>query len=370
MARFDMIISKDDMIISNAATSSNYVQKRRLAHKWSQAELAGRAGISRAAISAIEGKRLSPSVATAIALARVFECSVEELFGHPQAVAVAGPEWAWLPSGDHCRYWEATVGGRSRFFPVEAANLNLMPHDGIWKQGVLQESGPSLAESTLVLASCDPAAGFLAAEFARQSGFRMIVLPRGGRAALDLLHQRLVHVAGIHYSTAEHPDRNREAARAPLGADCQLLRVAEWETGIAIPTDNHSRSAQAIMRNPVRWALREPGSAARECLDELLGSRRFSGRQVSGHAAVAEAVRSGWAGAGVCVRFAAAEAGLNFLTVCTESLDLCFPTASQHDPRIKALIRLLRTRSYRRFLSELPGYDARHTGDMCGLFSN
>jgi DNA-binding XRE family transcriptional regulator len=44
-------------------------------------ELAGRAGISRAAVSAIEGDRLSPSVTTALALAAVLDCSVEELFG-------------------------------------------------------------------------------------------------------------------------------------------------------------------------------------------------------------------------------------------------------------------------------------------------
>ena len=56
---------------------SNLVQARRTAREWSQAELAERAGISRAAVSAIEGERLSPSVATALALAAIFECSVE-----------------------------------------------------------------------------------------------------------------------------------------------------------------------------------------------------------------------------------------------------------------------------------------------------
>jgi DNA-binding XRE family transcriptional regulator len=67
--------------------SSNPVLARRLARQWSQAELAQRAGISRAAVSAIEVERLSPSVATALALAAVFECSVEELFGRAQ------PRW-------------------------------------------------------------------------------------------------------------------------------------------------------------------------------------------------------------------------------------------------------------------------------------
>jgi molybdate-binding protein len=117
----------------------------------------------------------------------------------------------------------------------------------------------------------------------------------------------------------------------------------------------------------LRWAARESGSAARECLDELLGHRRFAGREVNGHAAVAEAVRAGWAEAGVCVQFSAEDAGLNFLPLRTETLDLCFPSGTQHDPRIQALVRLLRGRACRRLISELPGYDARETGEILAL---
>src|ERR1017187_1978607 len=245
-------------------------------------------------------------------------------------------------------------------------DLNPTPHDGIWQNGVLRDSG-SAAETTLVMASCDPAAGLLAAEYARASGFRLLVFPRGGRVALELLRQKLVHVAGLHFSTEELPARNAEAVRAQLAGDCQLLRVAKWESGIALAADDRSRSVESVARRSLRWAARESGSAARECLDELLKGRRFAGREVGGHAAVAEAVCSGWAGAGVCVRFSAEEAGLNFLPVRTESLDLCFPAAFQHAPRIQALVRLLRGRACRRLISELPGYNARETGEILAL---
>jgi molybdate-binding protein/DNA-binding XRE family transcriptional regulator len=361
LPRRDTIISMNDTI-----RSSNPVQTRRLARQWAQADLAERAGISRAAVSAIEGERLSPSVATALALAAVFECSVEELFGRGGISQPSGPEWAWLPHGESSRYWEATIGARRLRYPVEAVALNATPHDGVWQNGVLRDRG-SAAETTLVMASCDPAAGLLAAEFARASGFRLLVFPRGGRAALELLRRRLIHVAGLHYSTAAAPERNAETARAQFGGDCRLLRVAQWKTGIALAPDNRSRSLAAVARRPLRWAARESGSAARECLDELLGQRPFAGRQVDGHAAVAEAVRAGWAEAGVCVQFSAAEAGLNFLPVRTETLDLCFSAAVQHDPRIQALVRLLRDRACRRLISELPGYDARETGEIFSL---
>jgi len=67
------------------------------------------------------------------------------------------------------------------------------------------------------------------------------------------------------------------------------------------------------------------------------------------------------------VRFSAEEAGLNFLPLRTEALDLCFPAAFQHDPRIQALVRWLRGRACRRLISELPGYDARETGELLTL---
>ena len=299
----------------------------------------------------------------------MFECSVEELFGRRTTPVSTGPDWAWLPRAETCRYWEANVNSRRRLYPVEAVTLNPTPHDGVWQNGVLHDNG-SAAEDTLVMASCDPAAGLLAAEYARMSGFRLLVFPRGGRNALELLRQRLVHVAGLHYSTDEHPERNVEMVRTQFDGDCQLLRLTQWETGIALAPDNHSRSAQSVARRSLRWAARESGSAARECLEALLGSRRFSGREVNGHAAVAEAVRAGWAEAGVCVRFSANEAGLNFLPVRTEALDLCFASGLQHDPRIQALVRLLCSRSYRRLISELPGYDARHTGESATISSD
>ena len=354
-------MSTTDRIITTSP-----VQVRRLARQWSQAELAERAGISRAAVSAIEGKRLSPSVATALVLASVLECSVEELFGRGGISKPHGSQWAWKPRGESSRYWEAEIGHRRLLYPVEAMNLNPTPHHGVWQNGVLRDNG-SAAETTLVMASCDPAAGLMAAEYARASGFRLLVFPRGGRTALELLRQKLVHVAGLHYSTEDAPERNAESARTQFAGECRLLRVAKWESGIALATDDRSRSAESVARRGLRWAAREPGSAARECLDELLGRRSFDGREVGGHASVAEAVRAGWAEAGVCVRFSAAEAGLNFLPVRTETLDLCYPAAYQHDPRIQALVRLLRDRACRLLISELPGYDARETGEMTTL---
>lgn len=359
----DRIMAISDRILTDGST----VRARREARQWTQAELASRAGISRTAVSAIEGALLTPSVATALALARVFECSVEELFAVATRPLTIRAEWVWPPGDSSGRYWQAEMDGQIKLYPVEAVGLNPVAHDGLWSAGRPLEVNSPLPEKTLVLASCDPAAGLLAAEYARQTGFRLLVFPRGGRAALELLQQRRVHVAALHFATDETPERNAALVRERVTAPCTLLRSARWQSGVALGRGRTPGEVAAPSRQRLRWAAREPGSAARECLDELLGRPDFDGREVGGHNSVAEAVRSGWADAGVCVRFSATEAGLDFLPLRTEDLDFCFLAARRADPRIQALLRVVRSRSWRRLLGELPGYDIHETGALAPL---
>src|SRR6267154_242022 len=118
--------------MSQALDLQNRVKMLRLGRGWSQAELAERAGISRAAVSAIEVERLVPSVAAALSLAAAFGCRVDGLFSLHGS---QGPEpaWAWPAPCDPCRYWHAELGGRTLFFPVEATALGIVGHDGIYE---------------------------------------------------------------------------------------------------------------------------------------------------------------------------------------------------------------------------------------------
>jgi molybdate-binding protein len=82
------------------------------------------------------------------------------------------------------------------------------------------------------------------------------------------------------------------------------------------------------------------------------------------HRGVAEALRCGWAEAGVCLQLASEEAGLDFLPVRQEAYDLCYPAAWEAEPRIAALVQVVRSATYRRLLGDLPGYDVTRTGDL------
>ena len=67
----------------------NRVRAGRLAHGFTQEELARRAGVSRGLVSLIENGRTVPSVYVAVALARVLRTAVEDLFPAKEVKAMA-----------------------------------------------------------------------------------------------------------------------------------------------------------------------------------------------------------------------------------------------------------------------------------------
>ena len=363
-----------DTIMAQAPKLTNELRAFRLRAGWSQSELARRSGLSRAEVSAIETGRLVPSTAAALALAGVLGTRVESLFRLPEGEAeAAGASWAWAPACASGRYWRAEVGGRGRLFPVEASGLGLLPHDGTFGDEAIHPHPGDESLRTLVLASCDPAVGLLHAGLARTAGIRLIVLPRSSRAALEMLSHGLVHAAGVHIARSDQAESNSTAVVPQLSRgtprDYQLLRVAEWEEGIALAPSLGIRTIRKAMGARLRWVAREDGAAARDCLNELIGEsiKRRSHRtlhEARSHRGVADAIRGDWADAGVCLKLASEEAGLSFLSVRREPYEICFPDSLAEDPRLAALANVVRSCQYRRSLGELPGYDVSKTGEL------
>lgn len=353
-------------MMADTPSTHNLVKAYRQQRGWSQAELAVRAGISRAAVSAIEINRLVPSVAAALSLARAFGCSVEVLFDLTPTNR-GEPVWAWPPAQDPCRYWHARVQGQTLRYPAEFTAAGVVAHDGVFRDGSYHSSGGAAPETTLVLACCDPAASLLAAEYARLSPFRLLVLSRSSHKALTLLGQGLVHLAGVHFATEGDPDGNERTVRDALGSRFRLLRTARWQEGLAVAPGTATSSVGAALRAPLRWVGRQPGSAARQCQDELLSNRPAPRRFAHDHRGVADALRCGWADVGVCHRLVSEEAGLRFFSIRNESFDLCFPESEEDDPRVQALVDLVRSLSFRKLLGELPGYDTTRAGTVQGV---
>lgn len=351
-----------------AGRLENRVREERQARGWSQDQVAARAGLSRTEVSAIETGRVIPSTAAALALARAFGVPLETLFrlGHASWEDAA---WAW-PPGEERRYWLAEVGERVLRYPVESSLAGAVAHDGVVEvsggtetpaAGARAQADPS---RTLVVAGCDPSIGLLRDVLWQRSGVRLLPFARSSARALELLRSGVVHVAGVHLG--DDAVDNASVARAVLGPGCQVIHAARWTEGVALAPGLRLRSIPAAVRARLRWVGREEGSGARRLQDALFDGRRVSGartRTAADHRGVVETIRSGWAQAGVCVRLAAAEAGLDFLAAREEDYDLCVAAELADDPRIVALFDALRSHAYARLLGELPGYDSRRTGE-------
>jgi len=333
----------------------NGVYVRRQARGWTQDQLAKNAGLSRTGVGAIEAGRMVPSVAAALGLAQALGCSVEELFGPKSAAGVI--DFAWLPLSFPCRYWLAEVGSRTLAYPLENGLRSDLGHDGVAAiaNELVEETAAS--KRTLVLTSCDPAAGYLASMYERRAGFRMLILTRTSSEALAMVEQGLAHVAGVHFAAADERNGNAgELARRAPGCDLNLMHVAEWEEGLASQPTAKVRSARGAARSKLRWVGRLASAAARRYQDELLGSRRSPRHTANDHRSVAEAIRNEWADVGICLRLTAEEGQLAFLSLGQESYDLCFRQEMADDPRIVNLIGTVCSSEYRRLLGELPGY--------------
>jgi molybdate-binding protein/transcriptional regulator with XRE-family HTH domain len=332
----------------------------RIKKSWTQAELARRSGVSRSGIAAIENGALVPSVHAALALSRSLDRTVEELFGDKEGQTIS---WAWQPSQNLPVFWEASFDQTVLAFPVEPLPYNILPPDG-WFDGRARKSlATDVSGMTLIMASCDPAAGFLASVMGSKAGVRVLSFHRSSNEALSLLKQGVVHVAGTHLREIDEPGGNAAVIRDLLGKGFHLLRGAVWHDGVAVRPGEGLSEIKKVSSARVRWIGRKQGSGARRCQEKVLSSDKAVGSIAQNHWEVAMAVRQGWVDAGVCHRLTAEQAGLEFLQVSQEAFDLCYPVHLENDPRIVALRKIVRSASYRKCLASLKGIDTRTTGD-------
>lgn len=67
---------------------NNRLRVLRAEHRWSQAEVASRLGVSRQTINAIETGKYDPSLPLAFSIARLFGMKIEDVF-HPEATVTS-----------------------------------------------------------------------------------------------------------------------------------------------------------------------------------------------------------------------------------------------------------------------------------------
>ncbi|MFM8221259.1 MAG: substrate-binding domain-containing protein [Planctomycetaceae bacterium] len=220
------------------------------------------------------------------------------------------------------------------------------------------------ASRRLVVAGCDPAFALLANLDSQRTDFRLMVLPKSCQASLRLLAAGKVHLAGMHLKSAVGGEHNTLTVRKTVGPGHSLVHLDSWRSGLALPLGTRFRRVSQVLHSRQRWVGREPGAGKRQCLDEIRPSGPQPRLIANDHRGVIFAIQPGWADVGIAPRKLCEEGALGFLDVRREISGLCERREDLADPRLSALLRILRSAEFRRLLAELPGYDTTRTGQV------
>ncbi len=384
-------------------TIENRLRALRREKGLSQEALAGRVGLTRQAIYAIETNEYLPSTAVALRLAEVLGCRVEDIFSFSsEGETVQGELVDWPGShADLCgggrpgmRVKVARVGDRLVVRPVAALGdvLNFtVGADGLLVGPVTRDRhrrnrvsvrllrDPRAIEEEIVVAGCDPSIFLLGEHLRRFKAMTAVIgWTMGSGAALKALQRGDVHVAGVHVLDASSGECNLPYVRRHLrGQQVKVVTFATWTQGLMVARGNPKgiRAIEDLARRDVVIVNREPGAGARLLLDQRLAAAgvppgRVKGhdRVVRSHVDVARLVASGLVDVGVGVEAAARFAGLDFVPFQSERYDLVMPAGIFHSHGgLSKVLDTLVTRSFRAELEALGGYDTTDTGKEVAL---
>ena len=373
-------------------TTGARLRLARQARGFSQQHLAGMAGVSRQAVSAVEAGHSDPSLRVALALAQALGMTVEELFG-PGDLAQPVPAVPVAPLIGQARVALAPVGDQFVALPLRgdaSAGLGFVPAGGL----AITTGGPAVPAApggavpaarggtiavrpigpprpTLVVAGCDPALPLLATPLGLlDPPVAFAWWPCGSGTALRLAAAGLVHAAGVHLRDAEGGYNAAAARELPGGAE--VVGFTAWREGLVIrrELDGVITGLDGVVKHRLRMVNREPGAEARRLLDrerERLGldPAELPGydTQAGGHLQVASAVTAGLADAGVASEPAARAYDLGFVPLADERFDLVLPGAHIGSREVQGLLKVLTSPWLLAQLASLPGYDAAACGE-------
>lgn len=229
----------------------------------------------------------------------------------------------------------------------------------------LMVSKEEAEHAILLTGSHDPVIDYLA-DILQQSGIPLLSTHVGSMGGLITLRKDECHAAPTHL-LAEDGSYNSEYIRKFLpGIETVLVTVAGREQGIV------SREGIGLKDLPDHTFInRQKGSGTRMLLDYQLKKAGISPSQLRGyqreattHIAVALAVKSGEADAGMCVYSAAKALGLPFVPVAPEQYEFAIRKEYLDDSRIAALISAIKSAQFREILISLGGYNTSKTGEI------
>ncbi len=215
----------------------------------------------------------------------------------------------------------------------------------------------------------DLLAQFLAS---RGDGRRLSSAHVGSLGGLVALRRGEAHLAGSHLLDPETGQYNISYVKRYVpGQEVKLVTLVGREQGwIVAPGNPMGLTQWADAANPdLKIVNRQRGAGTRVLLDYELGKLGIDPKTVLGyereeytHLAVAAAVASGTADAGLGIRAAARALQLDFVPLAHERYDLVIPEQHYENDILRPLLELLHDQEFKAAVAAMPGYDVSSMG--------
>ena len=357
----------------------------RQARGLSQQHLAGMAGVTRQAVSAVESGHSDPSLRVALSLSDALGMTVEELFGPgdpadpvlARPVAAAGPEGsrvalAVVGEGFVALPLHADTAARAGFGPAGGLVVGTAPgaSQAASDPVTVRPIGPP--RPTLVVAGCDPALPLLETPLALlDPPVAFAWWPCGSGEALRLAAAGMVHAAGVHQpGHAGGYEHYEQDAQVEIPGGAETVGFTCWREGLVARAATAVRGLDDVASRGLRLVNRESGAQARALLDQerlrlRLDPAELPGYdgQAAGHLQVASTVAGGVADVGVSSEPAALAYGLSFIPLAEERFDLVIPARYAASREVQGLLKVLASPWLLAQLASLPGYDPARCGE-------
>lgn len=209
---------------------------------------------------------------------------------------------------------------------------------------------------------------------AQSSRFSLSSSHVGSMGGLMAVKKGLCHMAGTHLLDTADGTYNISYVQKYLpDTPVYLLHLVRRDQGLIVRPKNPKqiKGINDLAREDVIFINRQGGSGTRILLDYELERMEISSQHIAGyqneeftHMAVAVAVLSGTADAGLGIYAAAAALGLDFIPVVTESYELLIPAEYMETEMMRLLADIIRSDAFKSRVASLGGYHTKKTGDI------
>jgi putative molybdopterin biosynthesis protein len=200
----------------------------------------------------------------------------------------------------------------------------------------------------------------------------------GSVDAISALNEGRCIMAGFHTALGAAPGSLAQRTFQPLlqPGRHKLIGFARRSQGLIVAPGNPLALASLadLQRAGARVVNPALGTGTRLLIDQLLADAHLRPADIRGyqhtepsHAAVAQAVASGSADAGLGIEAAARSRGLDFIPLLQEDYVLVCLKSALEQPPVQALLAVLRSPAWQQQLSALPGYEPAACGQVLSL---